>query len=94
MTILNGIIPEDRNVFFAHTMAGGIPKAKVCLAIANRVYKGRGERFISSQVLLESHLGKLILKNFDGACADGNAAQHFEVSDYLVAKQGKRSCDL
>ncbi|MEZ5703068.1 MAG: hypothetical protein R3E42_15655 [Burkholderiaceae bacterium] len=35
------MIPDGRNVFFAHTMAGGIPKAKVFLAIANRIYKGR-----------------------------------------------------
>lgn len=74
MTILNGMIPDGRNVFFAHTMAGGIPKAKVFLAIANRVYKGRGGRFMSSQVLLESDLGKLILKNFDEVSA--NTFQH------------------
>jgi hypothetical protein len=74
MTTLNGMIPAGRNVFFAHTMAGGIPKAKVFLAIANRVYKGRGERFMSSQVLLESDLGKLILQNFDEVSA--NTFQH------------------
>jgi hypothetical protein len=70
MAILNGMIPEGRNVFFAHTMAGGIPKAKVFLAIANRVYKGRGERYLSSQTLLDSDLGKLILKNFDEVSAN------------------------
>jgi hypothetical protein len=66
--------PAGANVFFAHTMAGGIPKAKVFLAIANRVYKGRGERFMSSQTLLDSDLGKLILKNFDEVSA--NTFQH------------------
>ena len=70
MATLSGMIPEGRNVFFAHTMAGGIPKAKVFLAIANRVYKGRGERFMSSQTLLDSNLGKLILKNFDEVSAN------------------------
>jgi hypothetical protein len=74
MTLLTGMVPDGRNVFFAHTMAGGIPKAKVFLAIANRVYKGRGDRFMSSQVLLESDLGKLILKNFDEVSA--NTFQH------------------
>jgi hypothetical protein len=74
MALLNGMVPDGRNVFFAHTMAGGIPKAKVFLAIANRVYKGRGDRFMSSQVLLESDLGKLILKNFDEVSA--NTFQH------------------
>ncbi|MDD2926125.1 hypothetical protein, partial [Rhodoferax sp.] len=70
MAVLDGMIPAGRNVFFAHTMAGGIPKAKVFLAIANRVYKGRGERFMSSQVLLDSDLGKLILQNFDEVSAN------------------------
>ncbi|MBI3531534.1 MAG: hypothetical protein HY068_03500 [Burkholderiales bacterium] len=74
MAILDGMIPDGRNVFFAHTMAGGIPKAKVFLAIANRVYKGRGDRFLSSQTLLDSDLGKLILKNFDEVSA--NTFQH------------------
>jgi hypothetical protein len=74
MAQLDGMIPAGANVFFAHTMAGGIPKAKVFLAIANRVYKGRGERFMSSQTLLDSDLGKLILKNFDEVSA--NTFQH------------------
>ena len=70
MATLDGMIPDGQNVFFAHTMAGGIPKAKVFLAIANRIYKGRGERFQSSDVLLHSDLGKLILQNFDEVSAN------------------------
>ncbi|MBY0463452.1 MAG: hypothetical protein K2W33_00760, partial [Burkholderiales bacterium] len=70
MATLDGMIADGRNVFFAHTMAGGIPKAKVFLAIANRIYKGRGDRHMSSQVLLNSDLGKLILKNFDEVSAN------------------------
>jgi len=70
MAALDGMIPSGRNVFFAHTMAGGIPKAKVFLAIANRIYKGRGDRHMSSQVLLDSDLGKLILQNFDEVSAN------------------------
>ena len=70
MAALDGMIPDGQNVFFAHTMAGGIPKAKVFLAIANRIYKGRGERFQSSDVLLHSDLGKLILQNFDEVSAN------------------------
>lgn len=70
MAQLDARVPDGANVFFAHTMAGGIPKAKVFLAIANRVYKGRGERFLSSQTLLDSDLGKLILMNFDEVSAN------------------------
>jgi hypothetical protein len=51
-------------------MAGGIPKIKAFLAIANRIYKGRGERFVSSRDLLDSDLGKLILMNFDEVTAN------------------------
>jgi len=81
MSEIDAMIPDGKNVFFAHTMAGGIPKVKVFLAIANRIYKGRGERFMSSRALFDSDLGKLILMNFDEVTAntfkhliDGSAA--------------------
>lgn len=67
---LDQAIPDGANTFFAHTMAGGIPKTKVFLAIANRVYKGRGARFLSSRALLDSDLGKFILTNFDEVTAN------------------------
>jgi hypothetical protein len=70
MTQLDTMIPDGSNAFFAHTMAGGIPKVKVFLAIANRVYKGRGERFLSTRALLDSDLGKLIMMNFDEVTAN------------------------
>ncbi len=70
MEQLDEMIPDGSNAFFAHTMAGGIPKVKVFLAIANRIYKGRGERFMSSRALLDSDLGKLILMNFDEVTAN------------------------
>ncbi|MFZ2301610.1 MAG: hypothetical protein WAW10_07055 [Gallionella sp.] len=74
MAQLDGMIADGSNVFFAHTMAGGIPKVKEFLAIANRIYKGRGERFMSSRALLDSDLGKLCLMNFDEVTA--NTFQH------------------
>lgn len=67
---LQAMIPAGRNVFVAHTMAGGIPRAKAFMAIANRIYKGRGARHMSSQALLDSDLGKLILQNFDEVTAN------------------------
>lgn len=70
MAVLDGMIVAGRNVFFAHTMAGGIPKAKVFLVVANRIYKGTGTRHMSSQTLLDSDLGKLILQNFDEVSAN------------------------
>jgi hypothetical protein len=70
MQEIDKLVPEGANVFFAHTMAGGIPKIKAFLAIANRIYKGRGDRFMSSRALLDSDLGKLILMNFDEVTAN------------------------
>jgi hypothetical protein len=70
MQEIDKLVPQGANVFFAHTMAGGIPKIKAFLAIANRIYKGRGERFMSSRALLDSDLGKLILMNFDEVSAN------------------------
>jgi len=67
---LEGLIPDGANAYFAHTMAGGIPKVKVFLAIANRIYKGRGARFMSSRALLDSDLGKFIMMNFDEVSAN------------------------
>lgn len=74
MAELDGMIPDGANAFFAHTMAGGILKVKVFLAIANRIYKGRGERFMPSSALVNSDLGKLMLMNFDEVTA--NTFQH------------------
>jgi len=70
MAELDKVIPDGANVFFAHTMAGGIPKTKIFLAIANRVYKGRGDRFLSSRALVDSDLGKFMLMNFDEVTAN------------------------
>lgn len=70
MEELESLVPDGANLFFAHTMAGGIPKVKVFLAIANRIYKGRDKRFMCSQVLLDSDLGKMILMNFDEVTAN------------------------
>ncbi len=74
MSEIDKLVPDGANVFFAHTMAGGIPRVKAFLAIANRIYKGAGERFMSSRALLDSDLGKLILMNFDEVTA--NTLQH------------------
>jgi hypothetical protein len=89
MATLEGMIPQGSNVFFAHTMAGGIPKAKVFLAIANRVYKGRGDRFMSSQVLLDSDLGKFILKNFDEVSA--NTFEHLIEASTAIRSRAEAS---
>jgi len=91
---LEGMIPDGANAYFAHTMAGGIPKVKVFLAIANRIYKGRGARFMSSRALLDSDLGKFIMMNFDEVSA--NSFQYLiEGTDALrqrLEKSGGQVC--
>jgi len=92
MSEIDKLIPDGANVFFAHTMAGGIPRIKAFLAIANRIYKGRGERFMSSRALLDSDLGKLILMNFDEVSA--NTLKHLidasaAIRERVTAKGGQ-----
>lgn len=89
MAELDPMIPDGSNVFFAHTMAGGIPKTKVFLAIANRIYKGRGERFQPSSALLNSDLGKLILMNFDEVTA--NTFQYLIESSAAIRARVEKS---
>lgn len=90
MEQLNGMIPAGRNVFFAHTMAGGIPRAKAFMAIANRIYKGRGARHMSSQALVDSDLGKLILQNFDEVTANsfGHLLEHSSALRTRIEAEG------
>jgi len=85
MAEIDKLVPDGANVFFAHTMAGGIPRVKAFLAIANRIYKGRGERFMSSRALLDSDLGKLILMNFDEVTA--NTLQHLITSSAAIRER-------
>jgi len=67
---LKGKIPKGANVFFAHTMAGGIPKSKIFLVLLNRAIKAMGDRAIPSKDLWESELGLLASKNYDAITAD------------------------
>jgi hypothetical protein len=45
-------------------MAGGVPRAKILMPVMNKVFKGREERFISSEEFWSSDLGKLCDLNF------------------------------
>jgi hypothetical protein len=67
---LGALIPAGRDVFFAHTMAGGVPKTKIFLAVASRIYKGRGPRFLSSAEFVASDMGRLVLQNFEEVTAN------------------------
>lgn len=61
---LEPMIPPGKNVLFAHTMAGGVPRTKIVMPVMNRVFKGSGDRFASSQEFWESPLGRFSSMNF------------------------------
>lgn len=63
-------IDPSKNLFFAHTMAGGFPRAKVVMPIANRVFKGSGPRYSSSKTFWESEIGQLCNKSFNDVTAE------------------------
>lgn len=64
VTELEKHIPAGANVLFAHTMAGGVPRAKIIMPVMNRVFKGHGERFASSESFWKGDLGRLCEQSF------------------------------
>ncbi len=66
-------IPAGKNVLFAHTMAGGVPRAKIILPVMNRVFKGHGERFSSSKEFWDGPLGKFCAMSFSDVTANSYA---------------------
>lgn len=69
ITELSQILPDQGNVLIAHTMAGGVPRTKILLPVLNRILKGAGKRFFSSEVFWKSDLGWLCEKNFNEVTA-------------------------
>ena len=67
---LEGLIPAGANVLFAHTMAGGIPRVRVFMPLLNRVFKGTGDKYLSSGDFWNSQLGHLCDVSFNEVTAD------------------------
>ena len=67
---LSHLLPPKGNILIAHTMAGGVPRARIFMPILNRVLKGTNSRFFSSEVFWNSDLGKLCQKNFHDVTAE------------------------
>jgi hypothetical protein len=65
MQELEKLIDVKKNIIFVHTMAGGFPRAKVVMPIANRVFKGSGARYCSSKLFWQSEIGRLCEMSFD-----------------------------
>lgn len=63
-------IPPGANVLFAHLMAGGVPRTKIVMPLMNRTCKGSGERFLASEQLWKSDIGKFCAMNFNEVTAE------------------------
>ena len=70
VTELSGLLPAGANVLFAHTMAGGIPRVRVFMPLLNRVFKGTGDKYLSSGAFWDSQLGRLCDASFNEVTAD------------------------
>ncbi|MBI2355118.1 MAG: hypothetical protein HYV06_08830 [Deltaproteobacteria bacterium] len=70
MKELETVIPAGASVLFAHSMAGGIPRARVFMPLLNRVFKGTGDKFLSSGAFWESDIGRLCDASFNEVTAD------------------------
>jgi hypothetical protein len=67
---LEKLIPAGANLLFVHCMAGGVPRTRLFMPLFNRIFKGQGERFISSERFWNSDLGRLCKISFDEVTAD------------------------
>jgi len=88
LAALESEIPPHANVLFAHTMAGGVPRAKIILPVMNRVFKGHGERYASSREFWESTLGRFCNASFMDVTAN-SFADLIELSEPLRKRQGQ-----
>lgn len=66
---LEKLVPKGANVVFAHTMAGGVPRAKILMPTMNRVFKGTGDRHVPSEQFWKSDLGRFCEWNFNDVTA-------------------------
>lgn len=63
-------IPADANILIAHSMAGGIPRARVFMPLLNRIFKGTGDKYLASETFWNSPLGQLCDTSFNEVTAD------------------------
>jgi hypothetical protein len=67
---LETMLPAQGNLLVVHTMAGGIPRARVFMPILNKLFKGQGDRFLSSEAFWKSDMGQLCSTSFNEVTAD------------------------
>ncbi len=57
-------VTAGAHVHFAHLMAGGVPRVKIVMPLMNRVFKGVGDRFITSESFWNSGIGSFLKMSF------------------------------
>ena len=67
---LESLLPAKGELLVVHTMAGGIPRARVFMPILNKLFKGQGDRFLSSEAFWNSDMGRLCNASFNEVTAD------------------------
>ncbi|MDZ4660471.1 MAG: hypothetical protein SGJ18_02510 [Pseudomonadota bacterium] len=70
MAQLEAHIKPNQNVLIAHLMAGGVPRARIFMAVLNNVVKAKGDKFIKSSDFWSSDLGRLSDLNFNDVTAN------------------------
>lgn len=70
MVELEQRVPANANIVLAHTMAGGIPRARFFMPLLNRVFKGSGDKFLASEPFWNSSIGQLCDASFNEVTAD------------------------
>lgn len=66
---LKPLIKPGQHVHFAHLMAGGVPRCKIVMPLMNRVFKGRGDRYLPSEEFWGSGIGQFLQMNFHDVTA-------------------------
>ncbi len=57
-------LQPNEDLVLVHTMAGGVPRAKVVMPAMNRIFKGHGPRYSSSEEFWASDLGRFCEASF------------------------------
>jgi hypothetical protein len=63
-------LAPGKKVLIAHLMAGGVPRSKIVLSLMNRVFKGTGDRHLSSEEFWKSDLGQFCQMSFQEVTAE------------------------
>lgn len=67
---LEAVVPAGANVLVSHVMAGGFPRSRIFMVLLNRVFKGTGDKYLSSRELWESGIGRMCQASFNVVTAD------------------------